>query len=78
VTRADGLARAEGAFSPAQLWEYKDQLLYDISVRNGIPPAFRRDHTITSRLLEPPPSDPTAGLGLNSELVDGVVKDLLT
>lgn len=81
LLRSGSLARAEGAFSPAQLWARKEHALYDVSVRGGVPPAFGREPKESKIVVgyeRRRESDPTVGLGANSAYVDTVVKDILT
>lgn len=80
ILKSGSVARADGAFSPAQLWGRPDHARYDVSVRKGVQPAFDRE------VKEPKvvvgyeyrkESDPTVGLGENSGYVDHVVEHLL-
>ena len=60
-----GGIRAEGAFNPARVYLTLQEARWYVSHRNGQAPAFPREAPaspgITTREIEPPPSDPTVG-----------------
>lgn len=78
-----GVFRAQGAWTPhGKLWTWRSELLYDISYRNGVAPAFEREHTVikTADREAPQSSDPSENWGSGkkgSEIADRVV-DLVT
>lgn len=62
---AIGQYRAKGpdGFWVTRWYENEGELLYDLSVRHGVPPAFPRHPKVVVKDREPPPSDPAAGMG---------------
>lgn len=63
VTSDGKLFRAEGAFSPRQLWLSKENAVYDLSVREGVAPAFPRETKVWVGEESRPQSNPAEGLG---------------
>lgn len=63
-------------FTPRAFFADKQAMLYAISFRDGVPPAFPEKHVIEVRDLEPV-SDPTRGLRVSDDEADGRVAALV-
>lgn len=60
---ADGLYfQGVGAFYSTRLYGSEEELVYDLSTRDGVAPAFPRRTKIEVRVVEPPPTDPVSDL----------------
>ena len=74
--------RAEGAYSPRCIYTEKSELLYDVSIRKGVLPAFPRVHKIEVRVVEAPPANPmadvVAGGKETQKLAEQVVEEVLS
>jgi hypothetical protein len=78
----EDMYRVRGKFWVTVWYNDKEALLYDISQREGLAPAFPRNRVPvlqSVREIEEPPSDPTTGLGVLSdrgaEIVEAMIND---
>lgn len=78
VTSDNVLFRAEGAFSPRQLWLSKENALYDLSVVDGNPPNFARETKVWVGEERRPHSNPAEGLGVLGDRAAEKIIDLMT
>lgn len=82
VSVSDGLYwQGRGPFYSTRLYDFKEELLFDISTRGGVAPAFPRRTKIETRVVEPPPADPVSDLRALAQehqaLADEAAKDFV-
>lgn len=70
--------RASGAWSPRGVYTHREELLFDLSTRRGVKPAFERRIVISAGGETRQESDPTEGLkDRNTEYADQLVEHVL-
>ncbi len=68
---------AKGPFWNSKLYKSKQELLHDISHRNGVAPDFPREIKIQVRTLEEPEPNPNADLIVAAEDIDQTVDNIV-
>lgn len=75
---AVGKWQARGTFfTPRSFFEDKQELLYAVSARNGVEPAFPKKHVIQVREVEPPELSPIEDTTVATEIGNEVAEALL-
>lgn len=67
---------AEGPFYSTRLYDRKEELLFDLSTRGGVEPAFPRVTSISMREIEPPPDNPVQDQIERAKFAQSLVEEI--